>query len=471
MELTEAARRLLWQHARLIVICVLLGVGAAVAIHVGDVPMYVGSTRVQLDTPDPKNVSESAAIADGARAVVTSPAHVRKVVDEVGVSRDTLELVRHVDVKAIGASGILEVSVSDRDPRVAVDLANGLARDLIETRGRLGLGLSQELVTDLQTEIDDLTARIAQSDDRIREIEGQLAVSPNSDLLQRQRREESDHRSFLAQQRSVAQARLDTLMTGDAERQQPAIIDEASLPARRAPSSLPPDAALAGLLGLLVGLGVAAFLESFWPSVVGADAIGQLLDAPVLQVLPASRDELDSFDPTGLITNLSLAAHSAGVTLVEMVGADPNVDLMPLADLLNEQPQERIPARTASLARGRSYGSNGNGGLHDSLVSLERPRVVEQLGAALEPMEGGDAWVTGLVLVTPATVKRSALFRVTELRRISGWPLLGVIAYRGRRGQWGMARRKRQRHVDLSPASFAMPEELAKGELAKPVHR
>ena len=78
MELNEAARRILGQHWRLIALFVALGVGVGALLHHGDVKTYTASTRLVLDTPDPTSRQESAAIADAAKAIATSPAQVRR---------------------------------------------------------------------------------------------------------------------------------------------------------------------------------------------------------------------------------------------------------------------------------------------------------------------------------------------------------------------------------------------------------
>jgi len=110
MELHEAARRIVGQHWRLILF--LLGAGLA-AVHSGGARTYTASTRLVLDTQDPKTRAESIAIADTAAAIATSPAQVEGALRDAHVAgRDSVKLAKnHVSLRGLGASGVLELSV------------------------------------------------------------------------------------------------------------------------------------------------------------------------------------------------------------------------------------------------------------------------------------------------------------------------------------------------------------------------
>ncbi len=72
MELDEAIQRIVRHHLKLIALCAALGVALGFAASQG-AATYTASARVVMDLPDPASVSEAAAIADTARAVVTGP--------------------------------------------------------------------------------------------------------------------------------------------------------------------------------------------------------------------------------------------------------------------------------------------------------------------------------------------------------------------------------------------------------------
>ena len=128
MELNDAVRRIFGQHWELILCCMLLGVCAAAATHLRDVTTYTSSTRLVLGTADPKTSSESAGISDTAWALATAPSNVQAALDKAKVKgRDPRKVAKQVSVKAVGASGVLELSVSDRSPRVAKALGNAIA--------------------------------------------------------------------------------------------------------------------------------------------------------------------------------------------------------------------------------------------------------------------------------------------------------------------------------------------------------
>ncbi len=115
MELNEVGRRIFGQHWRLILGLVLAGIAVAALLHGGSVSTYTASTRLVLDTQDPKSRAESTSIADTAKAIATSPSQVRGALEDAHVTgRDPIDLAKHhVSIGALGTSAVLQLSVSD----------------------------------------------------------------------------------------------------------------------------------------------------------------------------------------------------------------------------------------------------------------------------------------------------------------------------------------------------------------------
>src|SRR5437867_8360961 len=138
VELEEAFRRIVGQHWRLIVCFVVIGLAVAPLIHLRAATAYTASARLVLDTPDPKSRTEAGAIADTAQAIATSPAQVQAALSRIGVHRDPLSVANNdVTVRPLGTSGVLELSVIDRNAQAAAAIANSLAAQVI--RARLGV--------------------------------------------------------------------------------------------------------------------------------------------------------------------------------------------------------------------------------------------------------------------------------------------------------------------------------------------
>jgi capsular polysaccharide biosynthesis protein len=134
MEVKDAARRILWHYKLLIVLTILGGVVAIVAR--GDrATMFVAPTRMVVA---PSDVDSSAA-ADSVAAIATSEARIRAVLLNAGIDRDAGTVADRVSVSPIGTSDVVEISVRDQDPRVAVDIAQGLTGQVITVLRRSGL--------------------------------------------------------------------------------------------------------------------------------------------------------------------------------------------------------------------------------------------------------------------------------------------------------------------------------------------
>src|SRR6266705_317498 len=134
MDLQEVARRVLLGHWVVIFVCVVTCAAGVVTYHLFDTPTYSASTRVVLDAPAPTSGTEATAVADAAKAIVTSPTHIIAALNAAGVVRDPVKLTPNIALAPLGTSGVLQLTVQDSDPAAAASIANALADDLIQTR-------------------------------------------------------------------------------------------------------------------------------------------------------------------------------------------------------------------------------------------------------------------------------------------------------------------------------------------------
>jgi len=437
MELNEAVRRMA-HHWVLVISCLLLGAAVAFAVHVGDVRMYLASTRLVLDTPDPRALAESAAIADTARAIATSPTHVAAALSQVThAQRDAVEIASHrVTVDALGSSGVLRLSVRDEDPGIAAALANALAADLIQTRLDVTQGGASRIEGDLSVQIDGFNNEITKIDGQISNIQSRLAVATAPDIQSAARARLSAltrQRDYLVWRRIVLQSQLDSLVTADAGRPNPSIIEKAVPLFETDDTSGLPDMALGALLGLMLGLGIAALVETFWPTLVGSYAVARAVDAPLLGETPGPPERATASFAL-LARSLGLAAEAAGVRVVEVVSLGPAVELDPL--VLSLQAPANTEARSfATVTLPASIGSQGPTVPSVDTASLHQGKnlLVREFGSMAPAPPNGDASGHGLVAVSPRTLKSSNLATLSSLRQITSWPVLGVICYRPKR--------------------------------------
>jgi uncharacterized protein involved in exopolysaccharide biosynthesis len=380
--LGEMLQRLFGVRGVVVLVCAVLGSVGAVFVSDSTARTYTASARLVLDMPDPTSEAEANVIGDTAEAVVTSPSAVRQALDAVGASRDPAKFAEEsIDVEPLGSSGVMRLSVTDPDADLATDVANSLARDLIQTR--------------LQSRNAPLSAALATLDQRIETLNASIEAT-NEQLAVASpiaRRDLVRQREVLLQRGLLLEQQRAELLAKELEWPRPAIIDHASRPLRADPSTVVPVAALGAFLGLIAGLALAATLESVQPTFVGRE-IGRQLETPYLGVL---RRQGKGDGTPGLQTRLGMAAEAARVDAIEVVGVGITPDPVAIDELRSPG---LPPIRTLDTA----FPSSEDGG---------RP---------------------GLVLVVPRWLRKTKLEPVLDLQAVADWPLLGILTQRRRLG-------------------------------------
>ncbi len=441
MELNEAARRIFRGHWLVIITCVALGLALGYLVQGNEarfctrseprfnLPVtfgtktcttYSATVRLQLDVEEPKGVPEAIAAADTTQALASSPSHVAAALAKAGVKRDPSLLARYgVRLGALGTSGIQQLLVTDTDPKVAAAVANALADDVVATRRGLRQAEVEKRVAAVDAAIGDLNNRIGELDAQLDELSRTLAPPPgpgtptaraDSAVILEQRRGD------LAAQRLALQTHRLELVGRDVTRPQAAVVEPARPPVKPDPSRRAPDMGLGLLLGLVLGVGLAALLETIRPTLIGRQAVARAAGAPALGELRASPERLKASDLAWLAMRLRLAATAARVLTVELVPAGSSVDVSPLADRLQRH-----------LSAGQVHEASA-----DAATGSEPPSrlpVIRPLGAS-SPIVQGESSGIGLVLVAPRKLQKADLDPVTDLLAITGWPILGVITYR-----------------------------------------
>jgi capsular polysaccharide biosynthesis protein len=420
MELNDAVRRILGQHWRLILACLLLGSAIAVAAHRSDVPTFTATTRFVIDAEDPTSQTESAAVADTAKAIATSPSQVRSALDELGIAdRDPVEIgKRLVSLRPLGTSGVLQLSVTDPSREVARTLADELARGVIAKRLDLKRGHLRETVRRLDQRIQELTTRIAT-----------LRLAGGDQLS------EAD---LLVQRRSIFETQQLNLLATDALAAKPSILSPATPPEHADPSALLPDLVLAALLGAIVGIGLAGLLETLWPTLIGGEALAREFDAPLLGELSGGPGRaLRRDDVRRVATRLRLAAGAAGLPNVGLLASPEDLEVDGLAHLLDAAPVDQdaddpvyvdAPERIGVASLVGLAGGNGSGPVTSFSAPVPQSCRIHafHLGRAANVANGS---ATGLVLVTRSTIKKTHVGATAHLLRVTPAPLLGLVTY------------------------------------------
>ena len=414
MELNDAFRRIIGQHWRLLSTCLAGGLvlGLLFAPHGTE---YSASARLVLDTPDPVARAQSEAIADTAKAIATSPSQVSAALRRAGVRRgDPADFAKnHVSVRALGSSGVLELSVTDRNRTAAASVANALASLLIRTRLTVSTGETSRIFSELDTRTTELNKKISATDDYLNALSLRIASAPGPQSANRLRVKRDAAQSavdFLVQQRSVLESERVSLLSASAQRPKPSIISAATPPVAAQPSRRLVYLLLGAVLGLILGVGAAGLVETIRPTLVGGDILAGELDAALLGKLKPGAAQTSATD---VGARLRLAAEAAHVRNVALVSAGPNVDLHRLAESLGTSRAAGTPSTTR----------NGDS---DARANL-RPLRIGAFNPESPPFNNGVR--SGLVLVSPTALKKTELSDIAYLLKASHLPLLGVITY------------------------------------------
>jgi capsular polysaccharide biosynthesis protein len=420
MRLDEVTDRIFRRHALLLVAAVLAGLAVVWLIHSDDRAQYAASARLVLDSPDPANSAQSGALADTARAIASGRGLVVAALADADVRRDPDQFGRdQIDVVPLGASGVLQLTVRDHDPRAAVAIANALARKVIAARQRVSDGTASAAVRALTRQVAQVQGQLADVEQQIDDRTPAVGTPVVADVALR-RLERS--RDALNQQLGQLQGQLVTIQGQRALRPQASVLDQAhSAPA--VPRRLVADYLLGALLGLVVGLAAAAARETFSPSVVGPAALARALGAPVLAHPRGGRDGLSPAEAEMAARHLELAAAAAGVVCIEVMTLSADRAEAALVDVVADQlcsatsgPAEPVGHADVPLARTRP------------------PELPARLSADAHRDKAGDR--PGLVAVSPDVVRLADLAAVQNMTTLTGWPLLGVVVLRMPRTPW-----------------------------------
>ena len=409
MDLNEAAQRIVRRHWFLLVLMTVIGVAVPAAVIRMEASSYLATARITIGAADTRDGQEATALADTALALATSRGVVAGALDRADVQADPAAVVEEVTVEPIGTSGVLELSVVDPDARASAAIVNAVAAEIVRLRDHAVVSPARAVLAQTDAQIAVLTARIA---DIERAADAAVAQLGNVEALALEHAQAMEQRSALESQR---QGLLENLTAAV----RPRIIDASATEGVLVPAALTTRLAVGGLLGLVLGVAIAATRESLRPTLSGA-AIARYLGAPLLARLRRAPQEGSGTSDPWLANYLTLAADGAGVTSVQLIPVGRPVDVSALARTLDDRA----------------------GGPH--VVSL----VLDHDGPrhAVDPQPAGQR--AGIVAVTPDVVKGTALFADLERHaELAHHPIIGVITYRGRAGRQRSDARAAARHV------------------------
>jgi hypothetical protein len=408
MELHELSDRLFRLHAKLIIVLFLAGLLGGLLLQWHQTPKYQAKAQLVIGAEDPQSAQNAAVLADTARAIATGPALVDKAIAQAGVTRDEAAVAAAVNVQSVGSSGVLALTVTDPDPRVAAELANSLAAGVVSTRASLARGGLAASLTALTVQEAAIRAQIRQLSSQAATLSAQLPnlafTSEQAPAIAQLTAIESRLTSLQDQATQIAlqRSQLATTQQGPTA----SVLDNATTAVATGGRGLI-DPVLGALLGLVAGIAAAAIAEIARPHLVGAAAISKAIGTPLLGEMGTPPDRWTRATLPDAGSYIELAADAQQVREVRFAALDPNGRRRASVLML------KGPKLRGVAAASRNGGADGDG----------PPR-------------------TGLVVAVPRILKVADIDAVTNFIWISGWTLLGVIVFPAKRRRFAPARRR-----------------------------
>jgi capsular polysaccharide biosynthesis protein len=404
VDLNEAAERIFKYHWLLIAVVTLLGLAVPFALVQMKDDAYVSSARFVMGAEDARDGQQANALADTALALATSPGLVEKAVEAAQVQRDVAEVAGEIRVDPVGAGGVLQLSVIDREPKAAAALANALAAEVVAQRSDAVLGDTERLLA----QTDEQIAALAKN---VQDIEAQADAEAAAQAASRARGVEPTttleairlRHSQAVEQLSRAQAQRQQLAQDVAQAVRPEVIDATATRGALVQNALPARLVVGALLGLILGIALAATLEAWRPTYSPA-ALARHLGVPLLGRLRRLPQGATTLPDPWLGSYVSLAAEGAGVHSFELVPVGPQVD-------------------TTGLARSLAVETEGKQDI--VALALEAPHHSRLPAAMTGPG-------TGIVVVAPRKVKGPWLSALERHAHLTRQPVIGVITYGGK---------------------------------------
>ena len=381
-------------------------------------PVWVANARVQVFDGAPSSTTEADGSSSRVLALATTPGVVSGALADAHVTRDATDLAEHdISAQRLGESTVVELAVKDTDPVAAAAIVKALAR-------RVATFMNDGSRSHFRSTLAKVDAQIATTNRSRDEVEKSLAAAIDPrvrNTLRARLGSLASTSSQLAQQRT-------SLVVADATRDLVVAIDPNSRDVRAVPSSLLPRCALAGLLGLVLGLAVAVLLETLRPRLADARAVSRLLGVPVLSA--------NGPEGTQLARMAALAARRQGVGTVVVMPLEQRDDLAARHLVKTLAAVEEAPALASvgprvrlrvGVAAGAVTVASPEAAAHASTNGHASGAGPSVRFTSLSGVTRQDEDRAGVLLVVSGAPLHSSYDALTTLTTAMRWPVIGIV--------------------------------------------
>ena len=258
MEANDVMLRIFWRHRRLLIILVLVPMVVVIPLRLMQPVKYSATANIEATSTAPSADTQVLSILSQVTAVATSPQVVQKAINGAKVDRNALEVAKHeITATSLNSSAVVAVTVTDPNRQVAVRLGQSLANAIVVALNAIGTESNQQLAT--------LTRQQNQLNASRTSLLNQLDQAHASNLATTDPHVEAliTELAGVETQLSANEAASQQVL---ATTKQDAGTISAPTYATTASKGVAVDAALAGLLGLVIGLLIATIHELVRPT-------------------------------------------------------------------------------------------------------------------------------------------------------------------------------------------------------------
>jgi capsular exopolysaccharide synthesis family protein len=284
---------ILRRRAIVIIITTLLTVAVVVAAILLLTPTYRASATVRVIQDVgvlELNIRETYGerLMNTYSRILTGWPVLEEAAERVGSSLSTGQLREKVKVEVIPDTELMKIIVEDTRPARARDLANTLADLLVEQAQSIYAGSSKSALQVVQEQLAGLENELEEDRQQLATLTASDAPNTQIEALKSQIQFAEDAYDRLLDRYELA--RLNESLRANSIN----VVEPASLPKRPVNALAPKDVALALIVGLFGGVGLALVLENLDTRIHGPRQLEHLTQVPLLGNLPRGTLSLDS---------------------------------------------------------------------------------------------------------------------------------------------------------------------------------
>lgn len=438
MEIDEVAARLLKQYWAVLVVCVAVPLIAISYLTAKQSALYAASARIITGNEVPQTSAAADAVANQVQAIATGRSAVTQALQAAGAQRNLSNFISNdITVSGLGSSQVIDLTVTDRSPQVAQQVARVLSAGVVRSINNVGQsGLRAALAAN-----DHEIVRLSQ---QRADLATKAAAQPQNQQLQAEMAGIDEVIANFTGDRSRLLIQAGTLGLAT-------VIDQPALPARPESKASAQKLGLAALLGLAAGILIVSVAEILRPTVPGSRRVSRRLGVPTL-------GQLGNADLTGAGTpavremalRLRLVAAHAGLRSIALVDVDGKRDLGPLAAALTQS--VRISAADGALGhpgldadrtgnqQWTGTGAGASAGPGPGLLVQPRALATDNSTLHIYPLaqmkQVAETTHVGIVVLSGPVARVSLITALHDLAESSGWPIVGVIGVPRMRRWW-----------------------------------